>query len=127
MAEEKNIPDRIFKIAEGYEGIPLDFHEDDDDLTIIFVDGRKMVFEKESATKKRQQEAEAKLSEQYAVDALIAHEAAIKAEQSARDALDAATKRAETLRAIADGQKPEPEAKTEEKAQARQSKGKGKK
>ena len=116
---DKQIPERIFKIAEGYDGIPLDYNETDDELVLVLTDGRKIIMEKESATKKRIQRAEADQAEQHAADALAAHEAAIKAERSAFEALTKAQERAEKLRAIADGEAKEPETKPKDKPEAK--------
>ena len=99
----KQIPEHIFKTAEKYGGIPLDFHEDEDALTIVMVDGRKIVEEKESGTRKRTQRAEAEQAEGQAVEAAREHNDAVEAERKAYEAMNKAKERAEALRAIADG------------------------
>ena len=105
----KQIPEHIFKAAEKYDGVPLDFHEDEDALTIIMMDGRKIVEEKESGTKKRIQRAEAEQAEAQAAEAEAEHKRAAEAERKANEAMNKAKERAEALRAIAD-KKPAPTA-----------------
>jgi len=99
----KQIPEHIFKAAEKYGGIPLDFHEDEDALVIIMTDGRKITEEKESGTKKRIQRAEAEQAEDQAAEAKDEHNRAAEAERLANETMNKAKERAESLRAIADG------------------------
>jgi len=102
----KQIPEHIFKAAEKYGGIPFDYHEDEDVLTIIMVDGRKISEEKESGTKKRRQRAEAEQAEAQAAEAEAEHNRAAEAERKANEAMNKAKERAEALRAIADKSTP---------------------
>jgi len=99
----KQIPEHIFKAAEKYGGIPFDFHEDEDALTIIMVDGRKISEEKEAGTKKRIQRAEAEQAEGQAVEAETEYNKAVKAERTAYEVMNRAKEHAKTLRAIANG------------------------
>jgi len=99
----KQIPEYIFKAAEKYGGIPLDFHEDEDALVIVMTDGRKISEEKESGTKKRVQRAEAEQAEARAALDTIAYNEALEAERLANETMNKAKERAEALRAIADG------------------------
>ena len=98
----KQIPEHIFKAAQKYDGIPLDFHEDEDALTIVMVDGRKIVEEKESGTRKRIQRAEAEQAEAQAAASEAEHNRAVEAERKANESMNKAKERAEALRAIAD-------------------------
>lgn len=98
----KQIPENIFKAAEKYNGIPLDFREDENALIIVMTDGRKIVEEKENGTKKRIQRAEAEQAEKQAAEAATEHNNAVEAERQAYETMTRAKERAETLRAIAD-------------------------
>ena len=99
----KQIPEHIFKAAKKYDGIPLDFHEDEDALVIIMTDGRKITEEKESGTKKRIQRAEAEQAAGKAVEAEAEHNKAVEAEREAYETMNRAKERAKALRTIADG------------------------
>lgn len=60
MAEEIKFPARILALAEQVKGVPLAYHEDDERIVIVFVDGRKLTFYKDKVTG----ETEAKLPPQ---------------------------------------------------------------
>jgi len=99
----KQIPDAIFEAAEKHGGIPLDFYEDADALTIVMTDGRKITEEKPTGTKKRIQRAEAEQAEKQAAEAINTYNKAAEAAQTALESMIRAKEKAEALRAIADG------------------------
>jgi hypothetical protein len=45
--DEQKFPSRILALAEQSKGQPLDFHEYEDRIVIVFVDGRKQTFWKD--------------------------------------------------------------------------------
>jgi VIT1/CCC1 family predicted Fe2+/Mn2+ transporter len=101
MADQ--IPERIFKIAADNGGVPFSFREDDSELVIVLVDGRKLVLEKELGTRKRIQQAEAEQAEAAFKQAEKDYNEALVFASSALTAMTKAEAKAKDLRAIADG------------------------
>lgn len=98
---------QAFAIAAQYNSIPIQSSENDDAITVVLMDGRKIVLEKENGTKKRIQRAEAEQAKIVKAEAEREVAQARKELEAAEIALQSAAAEEKRLQDIADG-KPQP-------------------